>query len=187
MIRSILPISLIIFLFAAVACNSSSKNEGDGIPKDRGQLASQIKSLEETLLEKINEPTLDTTTANSLIKKSRAFAKQFPQDTLSPEFLFRAADVARGIGQYQTAIEMWHQVETKYESYKKAPEALFLQGFTYDNSMGELENAAKHYQRFLTKHPKHPIASDVQMLLEVAKSGKSPEELIQEFEQKKEN
>ena len=177
-----------LFFLAAIliftACNGQQAEEAK--IEGRDMMASQVRALEAELLNKINEPVFDTATATTFLNRSREFASKFPKDTLSPEFLFKAADVARGLGEYHLAIKMWNEVETQYEGYRKAPEALFLQGFTYDNDLEKMDEAAKHYEAFLEKYPKHPIANDVKLLLEVAKSGKSADELIDEFESQQE-
>lgn len=55
-------------------------------------------------------------------------------------------------------------------------------GFVYENDLNDLENAKQTYEAFLQKYPNDPdFADDAQMALK--NLGKSPEELIKEFEQ----
>jgi tetratricopeptide (TPR) repeat protein len=175
-----LSLSLLVALLALMACQpgSTSSTASDSMDK-----AAQIQRLEKKLRSNTQTAELDTATAEQLIASSREFVKTFPKDTLSPMFLFKAAEVARGLGNYNLAINLWGQMEKQYPTHSKAPEALMLKAFTYDTHLKQLDIAARFYKSFLTQYPKHPLAKDVQLLYEVANSGKSPEELIKEFQQ----
>jgi TolA-binding protein len=184
---TLLLIILSVLLFNA--CNtgtSSTTNQTDVEAQSKEALAAEIKKLEETLLSKVNETALDTATANTLISNSRRYASKFPQDTMSATYLFKAAEVARGTGKYNLAINLWKQMENRYPDHSRAAQALMLQGFTYDSHLRQYNTASQYYQAFLDRYPNHPLAKDVQQLLNVIKAGKSPEELIKEFQSQQE-
>jgi tetratricopeptide (TPR) repeat protein len=172
-------------IFMLSACNGQQTNDQDS-PEDKGVLESQVRALEEEMMNNRTKAVFDTATATNYINKSRKYVGLYPKDTLSPMLLFRSGEVARGLGEFHMSIKFWDQMTKSYPDHRKAPEALFLQGFTYDNHLNQLEEAASHYEAFLERYPKHPIAGDVQMLLEAAKSGKSPDEMIKEFEKNRE-
>ena len=96
-------------------------------------------------------------------------------------YLFRAADVSRGLGDYRLAIKLWGKVNAEFASFKRAPDALFLQGFTYDRDMHDADQAKLHYRKFLEKYPDHPLVKDVTLMLQYLEQEKSPEELIKDF------
>lgn len=179
------PFLAILGLMIFSACNTGTNTSKAG-EQDKTSLSSEIKELETTLLSKINEPKLDTATANAFIRTSRKYASQFPQDTMSATYLFKAGEVSRGIGQYRQAISLWKQMENRYPNHSRAAQALMLQGFTYDSHLREYNTASQYYQSFLSRYPNHPLAKDVQQLLTVIKAGKSPEELIKEFQNQQE-
>jgi TolA-binding protein len=184
---TLLLIILSVLLFNA--CNTgtnSTTNQTDVEAQSKEALAAEIKKLEETLLSKVNETALDTATANALISNSRRYASKFPQDTMSATYLFKAAEVARGTGKYNLAINLWKQMENRYPDHSRAAQALMLQGFTYDSHLRQYNTASQYYQAFLDRYPNHPLAKDVQQLLNVIKAGKSPEELIKEFQSQQE-
>ncbi len=176
---------LLIALFAFTACRNTTATD-EAKETSRDQLAEEIIALQETLRKQIDNPTIDTGTVRSAAEKTLVYAERFPQDSLTPQFLFNAADASRGIGDYERAVDLWGQITQEYEGYKRAPEALFFQAFTFDENLRDTAQARQKYEAFLEKYPKHPIANDARMLLKAVKSGKSPEELVKEFEQQRE-
>jgi len=171
---------LIAILFLA-ACNGQTDQKK--AINERDNMAAQIEALEDEILSKRESTVFDTVSATTYINRTNEFTEAYPQDTLNPVFLFKSGELSRGLGEFPMAIKFWNRVATEYPHHRLAPEALFLQGFTYDNSLGMIEEAAPHYELFLERYPKHPIANDVQMLLDAAKSGKTPDEMIKDFKQ----
>lgn len=117
---------------------------------------------------------------NDLIFSYLGFAEQFPEDSLSPDYLFRAAEVASGIGNPKKSIELYKQVYEKYPQYKRSAYCLFLQGFVYETQLRDTANAKKIYTAFISKYPGHSLYNDVKFSIE--NLGKSEEELIKQFE-----
>ena len=77
---------------------------------------------------------------------------------------------------------MYSKIYEHYPTVARRPYALFLQGFIFENEAGNLHAAKVLYDKFLKEYPSHPMAKDVQTTL--ANLGKSPEQLINEFEEK---
>lgn len=175
-------ILLFILFLPLIACNQSQEeNAAKEVSKEKLEI--QIKELEARLI-KAEDAQKDMQAAKELIAKSVEFAKLYPKDSLSASYLFKAADVSRGIKDFGNAVKLWGQVWRTYGNYSKAPDALFLQGFTFDNDLEDKKMAKKYYEDFLKKYPSHPYANQVQQLLGVL--GKSPEELIKEFQKQNE-
>jgi tetratricopeptide (TPR) repeat protein len=170
-------------LFASVLLVSCSPGKSNGKVPQPEELASELRVLENTLAQGLNELTIDTATALSFVEKAQQYAAHFAQDSLAPNFLFRAADVARGLGDYELALQLWGKVARDYEDSPRAPQSLFFQAFTLDNDMRDHTAARSAYETFLERYPKHPMAKDAMALLEVLNSGKTTEELIREFQQ----
>ena len=104
-------------------------------------------------------------------------------DSLAAEYVFNAADIYRGMGNFDKALEMWYLVYKPYEQeHPKAPHALFQCGFLYDSILERKDLARNLYKRFLRKYPDHNLANDVKSLLE--NLDKSPEDLIKEFQKR---
>ena len=111
------------------------------------------------------------------------FAKQNPNDQQTPEFLFKALDVAVGINAEgpQKAIDIADVLIEKYPDFEMTQMAMFVKGFVYENMIGDLQNAEMTYRQFIEKYPNSPIVEDVKATLE--NLGLTPEELIRKFEE----
>lgn len=141
-----------------------------------------IETEEKALMESAKKGKVDTTGVNALLKDYEAFAANYPSDTNGANYLFKAADFYRYMHKPLRSIELYSKVYEGYPTISKRPYALFLQGFIYENEVGN-PNAAKNlYEKFLEAYPTHPIANDVRTTLN--NLGKTPEQLIQEFQEK---
>lgn len=100
------------------------------------------------------------------------------------DLMMRAAGVAKTIGNPNLAVQLYYAVAEKLPEHHKAPTALFMMGFTYDNDMGDLDKARSTYQSFLQKYPNDPdYADDAEYGLKLL--GKSNEEIVRGFEKNK--
>ena len=161
------------------ACNS--KPTGAEAATE-AQLISTLGQLESQLRES-SGTNLDTTKINTFVKNAETLAERFPQDSLAPLYLFRAAELRHASGKWADAIDLWGTVDTKFKNYQRSPEALFMQGFVSENDLQNREQAIRFYEVFLAKYPQHPMADDARVLIENLKTGISDQELIEQFEQ----
>ena len=147
---------------------------------------------EKMSVEKINEleskvfakdTVLSSENVIQLVDAYLLFAKQNPNDQQTPEFLFKALDVAVGVNAEgpQKAIDIADVLIEKYPDFEMTPMALFIKGFVYENMIGDLQNAEMTYRHFIEKYPNSPIVEDVKATLE--NLGLTPEELIRKFEE----
>lgn len=144
------------------------------------KLQDEISVLEKQLLQ-AEDASEDREAALQLIAKTEAYAKTYPQDTLTPMLLFKAGDVAKGAREYGKAVQLWGQVWRDYSKHPKAPMALFLQGFTFDSDLRDPAMATKYYKKFLTTFPNDTmLGPQVKQLLSVVEV--KPEDLIKNFE-----
>lgn len=118
---------------------------------------------------------------DELIQTYQEFANEFPEDSLAPEYLFKAGDVAMHTNRSNKAILLYDRIINEYSNYRKAPEALFLKGYVFENNLGRLDRAEAIYKEFLEKYPDNEFADDAEVSLKYL--GKTPEELIEIFQQ----
>ncbi len=140
-----------------------------------GQLESQLRQNSGT--------SLDTAKINTFVQNAETLAERFPQDSLAPLYLFKAAELRHASGKWAEAIELWGTVDTKFKNYQRSPEALFMQGFVSENDLQNRKQAIRYYEVFLAKYPQHPMAEDAKVLIENLKKGVTDQELIEQFEQ----
>ncbi len=141
-----------------------------------------IENGEKLLMEQAKNGKVDTSAVNALLKDYEAFADNYPTDTNGANYLFKAADFYRYIHKPLRSIELYSKIYDRYPTVSKRPYALFLQGFIYENEVGNPHAAKNLYEKFLEAYPTHPIAKDVRTTLD--NLGKTPEQLIQEFQEK---
>ncbi len=171
----------IIFSLLILFCSAFSCNQ-DGSVKNTSNNKSLLKEIDalEAKLRKAKLVTDEMPAAKELVKKSQAYSELHPQDEKTAAILFKAADVARGIGDYGKSIQLWGKVWRNYPDFDKAPDAIFMQAFTYENNLKDIQNAKRYYLQFIEKYPKHHLRE--QTIIALKNLGKSPEDLIKEFQ-----
>ncbi len=144
----------------------------------------KINDLEKNLFSEKNI-IINKINAEELINAYIEFAEKFPGDSNSAKYLFNAADISMNILESDKAISIYNKIINDYPNFKKAPECLFLKGFVYENNLNDLKKAKTIYLEFIEKYPDNDFADDAKISIE--NLGKTPEQLILEFEQKTNN
>lgn len=98
----------------------------------------------------------------------------------SPSLLLSAAEAAIAGENYLKAVSTYDWLLEKWPDSKKAPQAAFMRAFTIENNINDQPGAKKAYEDFIKKYPNDEFADDAQAALK--NLGKSPEELVKEFE-----
>ncbi|MFK8163812.1 MAG: tol-pal system YbgF family protein [Lewinella sp.] len=129
-----------------------------------------------------NTGALNVQASQDFVTTASKLAEKYPADTLAAMPLYRAAEVVRAMNDPKLTASIYEKVYNNYPSFSKAPESLFMLGFTYDEDLGDLDKAREVYNDFLQKFPTHSFADDTQMLLE--NLGKTDEEILMELEKK---
>ncbi|MBP7821465.1 MAG: tetratricopeptide repeat protein [Saprospiraceae bacterium] len=173
----ILYLTILSFFGSLISCKDSKNINA----QDTNALKQDIEALYQKLVSD-NTAAPDTATANEFIAKCFAYAEKLPNDTLTPDFLFKASDLSRGLGNYDVAMATFKKIEMKYPNSTRAGDALFMRAYILENELNNKEQAKIIYNEFLKKYPQHQLAKQVTTIL--SQIDKSPEELIKEFEQK---
>lgn len=142
----------------------------------------QIDDLETEVYGDTVNYRVDQNLANRLIKKYLQFADLSPNSRQTPIYLYKAAEISRSVRNFQQAIDLWTNIYEKYPKYEKAPQALFLRGYVYENDLRDMEKAKPLYEEFVKKYPNHEMISSVKFSLD--NLGKSPDEIMKLFEEK---
>jgi tetratricopeptide (TPR) repeat protein len=161
---------LLILLVVISSCN----------PKKTWERKS-VERKEAGLMEEAKKGKVDTAGIKDLMNTYESYAKSYPSDTLGADFLFKEADFYRYMHKPLNTLAIYRQIYNDYPTFEKRPFALFLQGFTFEEDMGNLDSAKAKYELFLALYPDHPIAHDVKITLD--NLGKSAEQLIEGFEE----
>ncbi len=165
-------IGLISFGFLLSACNTNNLKEDK---------KAQVEAMEKQLYQEANG-IVNKKDAASMIDLYQDYANTFPQDSLSPQYLFRAADVSLNVFHSDATIRLFNRIMKDYPNFEGTPQLLFLKAFTYDYYMHKTDSAKIYYTAFLQKYPTHPFAQDAQISLQ--QLGKNPKEIVKDFQSK---
>lgn len=180
---------LLSVLFTVSCSNNSAENSSNAADTtanvtnakpDKQKLYSQIMNLEKEVFD--TTKSINRGVAINLMLLYSRYAHDFPEDSLSPEFLYKAAEVARGTGDGKNAVMYFKMLLDKYPNYPKRAISVFMLAFTYENLLNDTANARKYYTEFIKEYPKHEFADDAKQLLKYL--GKSPDEIVKSFEKK---
>ena len=145
-------------------------------------LEEKIQKQEQQLKDQ-QDARADTKAVNKLLDNYLVYAEENPADSITPHYLFKAADLMMNTGKPAKAITQLDKIMNRYPDFEKASDALFLKGFILENHLGKLGRAKEVYELFLEKYPDHVFADDVEVSLQ--NLGRTPEEMVREFEKRK--
>lgn len=118
----------------------------------------------------------------ALVQAYSDYVQDFPDDSLAPQLLFKAADVSLGRNKPNEALKYFNQILNFYHNSAVVPRVLFVKAYTLENYLGRLSDARTGYEEFVRIYPNHEYAKDARQAIK--NMGKTPEELIKEFEAK---
>ncbi len=173
-----------ILIFSVVAIFYSCGNDEKVAEKTvatRAELLNIIKSQEKDLYAAME---IDNVKANIALANYLDFVEAYPNDTLAPVFLFKAAEIATATGQYPQAYEYYEKITKNYPAYKMIQESLYLQAYLLDNFLNNDEKAKSVYEEIIQKYPDSNFAKDSKDA--IYNLGKTDEQIIKEFQKKNE-
>lgn len=159
------------------------KEQGDKTePQTNESRQEEISRMENELRGKTElSAHVNKARADALIKRYRDYVVLNPGDSISAEYLFKAADLSIGIGNYQASINYLDRIITDYPGYHKIVEILLFKGFIYENYMNSHAEATKAYKDLINRYPNHRLAKDAEAAIQNLTL--SEEELIEKLKQ----
>ncbi len=130
----------------------------------------------------INE---DRKNAHLLLQNYTEYYNRFPNDPKSADFLFKAGNLALGLGKPRQAIKLFRTTHDGFPSYNKKVEALNMVAFIYDTKLHQKDEARAYYQFIITNYPDHKLAKDAEAAIRTLEM--TDEELIEYFKKKNAN
>lgn len=137
----------------------------------------QIKTIEE---HEQALSTLDMITEDSdldeMLSLYRTFAHDFPNDSLAPVYLQRAADMNISLGRPEQAVDLLDTVINLYPGFEDMGGCWFLKGYAYETAE-QYDQAREAYTYFIENYPDHSLANDTRKTLPYL--GMTPEEMLE--------
>ncbi len=129
----------------------------------------------------VNGMVTDKALATKYIEISEGYAAITQSNDKYAELLSMSGGLAKTIESYNKAIVLYHRLSERLPEHPKARTALFMQGFIYENDLGDTAKAKATYEEFLQKYSDDAdYADDVKMALKTL--GKSAEEIVKGFQ-----
>lgn len=191
---SALVISCLILLFS---CSRNSKREENKKPNvsendsnthlaknyltDCKKLFSDARKTDSILL---SQTEVNKISANNAIKAFTDFAYYCQNDSLSPVYLIKTAQVARAINNIPQAKLVLERCIETYPSFRNRPAAIFLLAQLYDDDtyLNNEQEAKRLYEQILSEYPKSEWAMSARGAIKFI--GKTDIEIIKEFNKK---
>ncbi|MBK9760588.1 MAG: tetratricopeptide repeat protein [Flavobacteriales bacterium] len=174
-----LPAFAIITVMTSCGGGSNAKT-ASSMDSTQGKLfeaRTRIRAQEDSLFTK---SVFDRRGAMSLEDVYLAYAKTNPLDSLTPEYLFRAAGVARTLGEPKKTLELYDRIIKDYSSWKRIADTYYLRAFTIDNDLGQKGEAKTAYEEVINRFPDHKFAADAKQMIENLQY--TDAQLIEKFE-----
>ncbi len=147
-----IPVALLLF-----GCSGDAKKD---TPADA---QARIRAMEDSVFQTL---TFDKRKALALIDVYKAYANANPYDTVSAEYLFRAANVAKSMHDGMQSIKLYDRIAREYPSWKRLPDVLYLKAFTIDSELGNKGEAEMAYLAVIEAYPTHPFAKDAYQMIQ---------------------
>lgn len=139
-------ISAILLLVIVSSCKKSEQDK----------LREEITQKENALYKDKTE-AIDKDKAIEMERLYASYADKYADDTLSAEYLFRAAEIAENANQPSNAITYLTRIEDNYKSYRNYPLVIFKKAFVYENGLKNIDKARIYYEKFIADYPNHEL------------------------------
>lgn len=146
----------------------------------KDQLISKIKKEEAVLM--TDDRGINDSIANLLIADYQEYSTSYPKDKQSAEYVFKAAELLNGTAKFTQAIHLFEQLPAQFPDFDKNAEALLICGFISENNLMDTAMAGNYYRMVITGYPNNRLKEHAELAL--SHLGKTPEELVKEFEAK---
>ena len=140
--------------------------------------AKRIEKLEKEVY--TTEGAIKPDIASDLVSAYCDFADAYPNDSITPEYLFTAMDISMNLNEPQRTISIIDKLIKEYPDYPNTSRALFVKAFIFETRYNNLDMAKKIYEQYLEQYPDGEFAKDCKASIE--NLGLTPEELVKKFE-----
>jgi tetratricopeptide (TPR) repeat protein len=86
------------------------------------------------------------------------YANKFKDDTLSPAYLYKAAELYQYPSNHVRSLELLDTLLKRYPNNSEAPDALFFKGYIYEVQLLDLPKAKAAYEELIKRFPNHARA-----------------------------
>lgn len=179
-----------ITILAVVFATSCNRGIDNPLLKEKGQAQTEVLQLLQQIDSLGTVGDFNAQVAKKFIVKADEFSNKYPEDAMSPEFLFKAGLMAMTVAKAtenieektaycQNAFTIFENIERVYPEFSGVKDCMYYKGVIFDDILRDYENAEIYYKMFITRYPTDTLAITLESYLQFL--GKSPEEIIATF------
>ena len=168
-------IMLSVSMFIITSCQQTD------VKKEAKDLRSEINNLEKELMQ--GTQTLDIVKGDSMVYLYKRFAVEYPNDSMSVEYMFRAAEIQMGLNKNKECIATLNDIQRIYPDAKIMPILLQFKAFVYDDKFKAYDDARACLDELITKYPDNALVENAKAYRNMI--GKDPNEMFQELDSTK--
>ncbi len=162
--------NLVFILFMALATACQPKLSDQALLRQKTDaFDTQIKKAAET------EAAFNPKLAQDAVDAFQFYVFQYPADSASANYLFKAADLMKNLGEPQTVVSTYAQIIENYPKFDKIDACYFLKADAYHNILKDYPKAAEAYELYVEKFPNSGFVKDAKTLIEACKKGMTTE------------
>ena len=143
----------------------------------KSKLSDQITLLENEVYTGYDHKKMD-----SLLVLYREYIKEFSQDSLAGEYLFKSGTLNLTLRKGVEALSDFTNLINNYPQSPYLPEVYYYKAFVYEDILYDIEQAKAAYTDFINRFPEHKFVPDAALSIQYL--GKTPEEIVASFEEK---
>jgi hypothetical protein len=195
--QKIINMKLKILIFCTIAamifatsCNNGSNNK---LLQEKGKSQTAVLQLLQQIDSLGNLGIFDLNIAKDYIASAEQFSNEYPEDSMTPEFLYKAGLMAMTVAKSsesheektlycQNAFTIFDDIERVYPEFNGIRNCLFNRGVIFDDILHDYESAEIYYRMYIARYPTDSLSITLESYLQYL--GKSPEEIIAEFSNK---
>jgi hypothetical protein len=129
------------------------------------------------------DKTFNSKTALEALKAYTDFTTLYPKDSLTADYLFKAAQIAQSTGNYKQSAIYLEIILDQHKGYREYAAACFYTANLYDDHLENVDNGAARakqlYEFIIAKYPGTKWSEDSKVLMEYI--GKSNEQLMEDI------
>ena len=166
-------LGLITFIILCISCATNAEDKNLSCAERQVVMNSMEAGLN-------LDSEFDTLKVTNLIRSYAEFSNACPNDSLTPEYLTRRADLLRGMGKIREAIKQLLSVHDGFPNYDRNVMCALLVGYLYENELGDDEMAEKMYRNVIELYPDSREAEISRQ--SIKHLGVSPEDVVRSFQ-----
>jgi len=164
--NSIIVLGLSMFVF--VSCQQTD------VKKEAKDLRTELNTLQKELM--ANPQTLDAVKGDSMVLLYKKYAIKYPNDSMSVEYLFRAAEIQMGLNKNEECIKSLSYIQKTYPNSKVMPMLLQFKAFIYDDKFNDFDKARACMDELIENYPESELIPNAKAYRNMI--GKNPEEIF---------